>query len=251
MDKLSILLITPHADKKAILEAAIRRHVSTPTVIYTADDIFEAQSKLRNDPAKVVISDFDIGKGRCDQLIKAMKADRELRGSAVMILDSPPERELLIDELVTGQVQFVSDWRDDRVLNHSLVRALNFASHGKKSTFYLRFLAAGDQLIKEGDKAAFVYILKQGRLSAYRIREDKKLVLGAIEPGEFVGEMAYINGEPRTAHVEALTDCELIEIPLGTLDKLLQLRPSWSKSLMLTLAKRLQTANERSGAIES
>ena len=49
----------------------------------------------------------------------------------------------------------------------------------------------------------------------------------------------------RSANVEALTDCELIEIPIGTLDRLLYRRPSWSKTLMLTLSKRLTQANEK------
>ena len=122
--------------------------------------------------------------------------------------------------------------------------ALQF-SHGKVSRFYIRFLARGDVLIREGDHAEFVYILKHGELSAWREREGRRVELGKIEPGEFVGEMAYINGEPRTANVEALTECELVEIPLGSLDRLLHARPTWAKSLLYTLAKRLQEANER------
>ncbi|MCB0415661.1 MAG: Crp/Fnr family transcriptional regulator, partial [Bdellovibrionales bacterium] len=57
-------------------------------------------------------------------------------------------------------------------------------------------------------------------------------------------EMAYINGEPRSADVVALSDCELIEFGVDRLDSLLFKKPSWSKALMKTLSKRLKRANE-------
>ena len=244
-DKLPILVITPELPKRAHLETVIRRHVPGASNIYFAADFIEAEGKLRNAPVKMVITDFSVARGRFDQMVAYMKTQHELKKIPMMILDSPPEQEMLLEELVSGQAQFVTDWKDDRQLDQALVRALNYISHGKQSRFYLRYLARGDLLVREGDRAEFVYILKHGELSAWRERDGKKIPLGKVEPGEFVGEMAYINGEARTANVEALTECELVEIPLGSLDRLLHARPAWAKSLLYTLAKRLHEANER------
>ncbi len=69
--------------------------------------------------------------------------------------------------------------------------------------------------------------------------------LGIVETGEFVGEMAYINGEPRSATVKALDLCELIEIPVHLLDHVLFTKPAWAKALMKTLSKRVKAANTK------
>jgi CRP-like cAMP-binding protein len=107
----------------------------------------------------------------------------------------------------------------------------------------MKLLAPGEKLFRQGDPADLAYLVKSGLLRAYRMQDGKTLTLGDINPGEFVGEMAYINSEPRSADVEAVENCELIEIPLGTFDSLLFSKPTWSMALMKTLSKRLKTAN--------
>jgi CRP-like cAMP-binding protein len=76
---------------------------------------------------------------------------------------------------------------------------------------------------------------------------DKKVILGNVESGEFVGEMAYINNEPRSATIEATSNAQLIEVPIELVDKILYKRPAWSKALMQTLSKRLKNANKAAG----
>jgi CRP/FNR family cyclic AMP-dependent transcriptional regulator len=72
----------------------------------------------------------------------------------------------------------------------------------------------------------------------------KKVVLGNVESGKFVGEMAYINNEPRSAFIEEVSDAQLIEVPIELVDKILYKRPVWSKALLQTLSKRLKIANK-------
>ena len=86
-------------------------------------------------------------------------------------------------------------------------------------------------------------ILKSGQLQAFNTIDEQKVILGNVEIGEFVGEMAYINNEPRSAYIEALSDAQLIEVPIELVDKILFTRPAWSKSLMQTLSRRLKNAN--------
>jgi CRP-like cAMP-binding protein len=104
-------------------------------------------------------------------------------------------------------------------------------------------VAPNEFLFKEGEIAKHVFIVKRGRLRAMKGRGEKQITLGEIGAGEFVGEMAHINHEPRSASVQALEDCELIEIPFGSLDMVLFSRPAWSQALVLTLSKRLKSTN--------
>jgi CRP/FNR family cyclic AMP-dependent transcriptional regulator len=157
------------------------------------------------------------------------------------------DEHLFMDEVVTGQVQFLSGTGKVAIFNNLVTRALNWVSHEDKSIYHLRFLAPQEQLIREGEAADFVYILKTGELKAYKTDGSEEVLLGKIHPGEFVGEMAYINGEARSANVMSLTDCELIEIPSASLDAVLFSRPAWSKALLKTLSKRLKNSNDEKG----
>jgi CRP/FNR family cyclic AMP-dependent transcriptional regulator len=78
-----------------------------------------------------------------------------------------------------------------------------------------------------------------------RIEGGEPILLGMVQPGEFVGEMSYINGENRSADVISDLSAELIEIPFDRLDRVLFQKPAWSKALMRTLSKRLKAANKQ------
>jgi CRP/FNR family cyclic AMP-dependent transcriptional regulator len=168
---------------------------------------------------------------------------------AIIIIGHPPEQERFLDELVTGKLYFIEEQLNENEFSHTLAKALNFTSHTEPSSFRLRYLASGDILIKEGEKADYVYILKSGKLRAFNNIGTQKIILGNIEVGEFVGEMAYINNEPRSACIEALSDAQLIEVPISLVDKVLYKRPAWSKALMQTLSKRLKIANKISDKV--
>jgi CRP/FNR family transcriptional regulator, cyclic AMP receptor protein len=64
-----------------------------------------------------------------------------------------------------------------------------------------------------------------------------------INGGEFIGEMSFINGEPRNANVKALEASDLIEIPNNLMNHILFTKPSWVKALMKTLSMRVKSAN--------
>ncbi|MDD2565952.1 MAG: cyclic nucleotide-binding domain-containing protein [Candidatus Gracilibacteria bacterium] len=77
-----------------------------------------------------------------------------------------------------------------------------------------RFLKAGEVLFKEGDEATALYIVKSGKLRVHKERPDGDQTLGYIEQGEFVGEMAFFDGENipkrRMASVKSLEETVLI-----------------------------------------
>lgn len=246
MKKLLALIATPDEGRRTTLADSLKSRVSIPTTVYFAEDGREASAKLQNDPPHLVIIDFDIPGGmKITSLVDSLLVDTKLPALAIVLVGHPPIQELYIDELVTGKIQFLDDPADPRHVNHCITKALNFCFHGDKSDYQLRFLNKGDQLIKEGTPPDFVYLVKRGHLRAFKTVNGKPVEVGEIKTGEFVGEMAYINKDARSASVEATSECELIEIPLGTLDRLLYKRPSWSKTLMMTLSKRLSQANDK------
>ncbi len=106
-------------------------------------------------------------------------------------------------------------------------------------------LAPNQILLKEGDHSSCMYWLQKGQLVAFRVRAGEEVVLGHIYSGELVGEISFLDNEPRTATVRAITDCELIEIPKETIDGIYRIQPKWLEILVKTLAERLRKANAR------
>ncbi len=247
-DKKIFLAVSSSETKLQWIQTIIARHYSK-AVVFTAHDGLTAISKLKNAPPHVLITDLDLPKLPGIKLVDQALLVRDAENMAIVIAAHPPYEGEHLDEIVTGRVQYFTVENDEAELVQCLTKALNFSAAGSQNTeFRLRFLAPGEQLLRVGEKAEFVYFVKKGQLKAYRESSGEETVLGLIEYGEFVGEMAFINGEPRSANVRALSDCELIEVPIGMFEKVLFKRPSWSKALMLTLTRRLKAANNDKSA---
>jgi CRP/FNR family cyclic AMP-dependent transcriptional regulator len=244
VDKKVFLIACENPEKTKRLREAIEKQLDK-TTIYTANDGSLALTKAINAPPHVIITDVHLPKLSGLHLADKVLESHETQKTAVILCGHPPAEEKHLDEIVTARLQYLVNDEEEKEFNFCLVKALNYSAHNTKADFYIRFLAKDEVLIREGDRADYVYFVKRGQLRAYKeLTPDQKLHLGFIECGEFVGEMAYLNGQPRSAHVAAVTDCELIEVPIGHFEKVLYKRPSWSKALMLTLSKRVRVANQ-------
>ena len=68
----------------------------------------------------------------------------------------------------------------------------------------------GEAIVREGDAGSSMFVVAGGE-AAVTLASSKEPVarLGA---GDFFGEMSLLTGDPRTATVTALTDCEVVEL---------------------------------------
>ncbi len=243
LNKKTVYLVV--SDQPARLEnisEIIRRH-HNDVVIYTAPSGNVGLLKSRNAVVDIVIADSENLTTDIYNMVDVILSENKNPHLAFMIIGIPPE-EKYIDELIMRKIYFVDEAFGDYDFSHILTKALNYTTHTEPASFHLRYLAAGDILIKEGEIAKFVYILKHGSLQAFNFINGKKVILGNVESGEFVGEMSYINNEPRSAYIEATSNSQLIEVPIELVDKVLFKRPAWSKALIQTLSKRLRNANK-------
>lgn len=70
-------------------------------------------------------------------------------------------------------------------------------------------IRAGEVLFREGDEGTALYIIHQGRIKISMSKMLDKLTLAILGPGEFLGEMALLDGQPRSADVVALEETQL------------------------------------------
>ena len=74
-------------------------------------------------------------------------------------------------------------------------------------------LPGGASLYEAGEEADSFYLLRAGRLGAFRREEGHETqFLGVIRPGEPAGEMALVAGSPHSATVAALRDSEVLSL---------------------------------------
>jgi CRP/FNR family transcriptional regulator, cyclic AMP receptor protein len=105
-------------------------------------------------------------------------------------------------------------------------------------------LKKGDILIREGQESTSMFYVQSGSFLVTRRKANGETInIGQIHSGELVGEMSFLDKEPRCATVTAASEVELVEIPAEKFKDILAKQPVWLNALVLTLTKRLRKAN--------
>jgi CRP-like cAMP-binding protein/HEAT repeat protein len=96
--------------------------------------------------------------------------------------------------------------------------------------------SAGETLFAQGDKGEALYIICQGEVEV-RLGERVVAKLGA---GECIGELALLDGEPRSATAVATCDTTLLEVASDRFKHLLLTQPPAARALLRTLDRRIR-----------
>ena len=100
----------------------------------------------------------------------------------------------------------------------------------------------------EDSKGDSMYVLKSGAVKIIKKVKNQENTIAVLNPGEFFGEMALLDGLPRSAAVRATNDCELFMINLDGYQKLRREKPHTALKLMdiiiKVLSNRLRQANK-------
>ena len=110
----------------------------------------------------------------------------------------------------------------------------------------VRSFAAGQVVVKEGDEAVSFYVVGQGRLEAVKaLGQKEERVVGTLNPGDFFGEMALLDGFPRATGVRAGSDSECLV--LTRWDFLGEVRANIQVALAIlpVLSRRLRECEEQ------
>jgi CRP/FNR family cyclic AMP-dependent transcriptional regulator len=105
---------------------------------------------------------------------------------------------------------------------------------------------AGTPVVKEGDPADGMYILKSGVLEVCRNVGGVVKSINLLSAGEFFGEMALIDGSPRSADVICKEDAVLIRLSSDAFRKLKKENPATALKIADVLLKTLSFRVRRS-----
>ena len=96
----------------------------------------------------------------------------------------------------------------------------------------------GEAIIEQDEPGDSMFVLLQGEADVLVEAHGHSTRVASLRLGDCFGEMSLLNGEPRSATVLALSDCEVMEIGKASLAETLQGAPELLESLSRMLARR-------------
>jgi CRP/FNR family cyclic AMP-dependent transcriptional regulator len=103
---------------------------------------------------------------------------------------------------------------------------------------------AGDVLFREGEGGAEMFVLQSGSVQISKSVGGDERTLAVLGRGEFLGEMAILNGKPRTATATVTEDARVLVIDAKTLETMIAKNTEIAMRLIKKLARRLDAADE-------
>ena len=105
-------------------------------------------------------------------------------------------------------------------------------------------------ILFEDDPGDALYIVSAGQVKVVLIGEDgREVILSVLGDGDFFGEMALIDDEPRSAHVIAMRDSQLLVLRRDDFQAQLVVQPKIGLKLLRVLVQRLRRADEKIGGL--
>jgi SulP family sulfate permease len=188
-------------------------------------------------PLRKVLDDLDVIDEIGEEFIFP-DTDGALEWCEEQILSESGERAESGGRLTPGEIPLFREFREEE--REEIGRRM-----------VLRTFRAGEKVIGEGDRDRDLLILTAGTVSVTtRLKESqrrKRLV--TYSPGVIVGEIAFLDGSPRSADVRADEDAEMLSMSIESFEDLRKENPMLATKLMVSIARELSqrlrvTSNE-------
>lgn len=130
---------------------------------------------------------------------------------------------------------------------HDLFRELDDDACARIAAYAkLKEVPRGATIFSKGDMGACMFAVVSGRvLVTTSSSEGKSAVLNQIEEGEVFGEIALLDGQPRTADAVAAVDCLLMVLERRDFIPVLESSPEIAIRLLEILSGRLRRTTEQ------
>jgi len=110
----------------------------------------------------------------------------------------------------------------------------------------VRRIGAGLALVQAGEQDRALYLLTEGTVGVRLPRDEG--AFKTIDAPSVLGELAFFDGRPRSATLDAVTDVEVVRLDVAAFESLLEHAPELAHTMLLDLARilalRLRIASE-------
>jgi len=110
---------------------------------------------------------------------------------------------------------------------------------------YGRTYAEGEVVFKEGDIGEEMFIVQSGQVKIVKQVNQAEKILVVLSEGDFFGEMAVIDKEPRSATAIAITGLKCIVLNQEVFESTMQSNLHIVKKILRNMSQRLREANKQ------
>lgn len=113
-----------------------------------------------------------------------------------------------------------------------------------------KYYPKGSVILFENDVGDALYVVRAGRVKVVLVGEDgREVILGVLGVGQHFGELALIDDQPRSAHVIAMDDANLLVLRREDFRRRVEASPAVAWALLSELSRRLRRADEKIGGL--
>ena len=103
---------------------------------------------------------------------------------------------------------------------------------------------AGQAIFSRGDEGRELYLVLSGRVRlSVLTAEGRELSFAPAGEGDIFGEIAMLDGSPRTADATAVTETQAMSLSRAALDRVVESSPALAHSIISFLCRRLREAD--------
>ena len=101
-----------------------------------------------------------------------------------------------------------------------------------------RRYARGEVIFHQGDVGTALYVIRTGEVAIRLSSSDgKEVILALLDRGDFFGELALLDGEPRSTDAVAREEVDLLSLQREDFRRFLDARPQVALGLLATLSR--------------
>ncbi len=104
----------------------------------------------------------------------------------------------------------------------------------------VRKFKPGEALFQEGDTPDGLHVIRKGSVTVSKNVGGREAILAYLPAGHYIGEMALISGEKRSATVRAAVHCETVMIGAGRFQEMMKDTPDLLKEVEHQVLNRLE-----------
>jgi CRP/FNR family cyclic AMP-dependent transcriptional regulator len=173
----------------------------------------------------------------------AWRVVRNCRGSRVTRHALRATPGVLVSQVTTQNVDFLATVPLFNGLDRTELE--KFAEVTREKSY-----PKGSVILFEDDPGDSLFVVREGRVKVVLIGEDgREVILGVLGVGEYFGELSLIDDRPRSAHVIAMEDSNLLVLRREDFRKRVESSPSVAWSLLTELSRRLWRADDKIGGL--
>jgi CRP-like cAMP-binding protein len=101
----------------------------------------------------------------------------------------------------------------------------------------VRRVDAGLALVQAGEQDRALYLLTEGTVGVRLPRDEG--AFKTIDAPSVLGELAFFDGRPRSATLDAITDVEVVRLDVAGFERLLEHEPDLAQAMLRDLARIL------------